>query len=78
MSKREIIARFSGLEHCGTAQVGAQHFGHHHAAVGLLVVFQHSHQRAAHGQAGTVQSVQQLVLSGMVGKLVGTSDLGCQ
>ena len=32
-------------------------------AVGLLVVFQHRHQRAAHGQAGTVQGVQQLVLA---------------
>ena len=31
---------------------GAQHLGHRHAAVRLLVVFQHRHQRAAHSQAG--------------------------
>ena len=47
-------------------------------SIHTLIVFQHGHQGAAHGQAGTIQGVQQLVLSGMVGKLVGTSDLGCQ
>ena len=51
-SKPASIARFSGCQHRDAAQVGAQHFGHRHAAVGLLVVFQHRHQRAAYGQAG--------------------------
>ena len=31
--------------------VGAQRFGYANAAVGLLVVFKHCHQGAAHGQA---------------------------
>ena len=66
MSKPAIIARFSGLEHGGAAQVRAQHFGHHHAAVGLLVVFQHRHQRAAHGQARPKP-----LNPGAMGRLVG-------
>ena len=78
MSKPAILAGISGRQHRQAAHVGAQHFGHGHGAVGLLVVFQNGHQRAAHGQARAVEGVQQLVLSGMVGKLVGTSDLGCQ
>ena len=78
MSKPVILAGNSRRQHRNTAHVRAQHFGYHHAAIGLLVVFQNGHQRAAHGQARAVEGVQQLVLSGMVGKLVGTSDLGCQ
>ena len=78
MSKPAILAGISGRQHRQAAHVGAQHFGHRHAAVGLLVVLQHRNQGAAHGQTRAVQGVQQLVLSGMVGKLVGTSDLGCQ
>ncbi len=50
-------------QHAQAAQVRAQHFRNHHAAVSLLVVLQHSDQGAAHGQAGAVQGVQQFVLA---------------
>lgn len=33
------------------AQIRTQHLRHHHAAIGLLVIFQHGHQGAAHRQA---------------------------
>ena len=61
VSKPAILAGNSRRQHRNAAHVRAQHFGYHHAAIGLLVVFQHRHQGAAHGQARTVQGVQQLV-----------------
>ena len=38
-------------QHRHPAHIGTQHFRNRHAAVCLLVVLQHRHQRAAHGQA---------------------------
>lgn len=39
------------------AHIRTQHFRHLNATVGLLVVFQHRHQRTANRQAGAVQRV---------------------
>ena len=39
------------LQHFHATHVRAQHLRHDHAAIFLLVVFQHGNQRAAHGQA---------------------------
>src|SRR4249920_760948 len=53
----------SRLEYLQPAHVGPQNFGHHHGTILLLVVLQHRDQRPAHGQAGTVERVDQLVLA---------------
>ena len=49
--KLEIVAGFLRCKPFDATQVGAQHLGHRHAAVFVLIVLKHRHQRAAHGQA---------------------------
>mmetsp|Transcript_1075 Transcript_1075/g.1642 ORF Transcript_1075/g.1642 Transcript_1075/m.1642 type:complete len:501 (-) Transcript_1075:722-2224(-) len=51
------------MQYGDAPHVGAQHLRHRDAAIGVLVVLQHGHQRAAHGQAGAVQRVHQFVLA---------------
>ena len=50
------------MMHFHPTHVGLQRLRNAHRAVGLLVVFQHGHQRAAHGQTGAVQRVHMLGL----------------
>jgi len=51
--KSRLATRNSGLrlQDFHATHVRAQHVRHDHAAIFLLVVFQHGNQRAAHGQA---------------------------
>ena len=54
------------MEPLQAAHVGAQHFGNGHAAVLVLIIFQHRHQAAAHGQARPKP-----LNPGAMGRLVG-------
>ena len=41
----------SGRQAIHAAQIRTQGLGHHDAAIGLLIVFQHGHQGTSHGQS---------------------------
>ena len=56
-------AAFDRTEHFNTAHVRTKRFGNRHAAVSVLVVFEHGDERAADGEAGTVERVDVLGLA---------------
>ena len=61
--KRAQTAASALAQHGCPSHVGAQRLGDADAAVGLLVILQHRHKRAAHSQAGAVKGVQQFGFS---------------
>ena len=56
-------AILSGAKRVQAAYIGPQHLWNRHRSIGVLAVFQHRHQGAAHGQAGAIQGVHQLVFA---------------
>src|SRR5271170_1846449 len=48
-----------------TAVVGAQHLGYDHAAVGLLVVFEHGDQGARQSERGAVEGMDEFGLGAL-------------
>src|SRR6185369_12283862 len=59
-AKAEILTE-RGLQQFDAAHVGPEGIRHGDRAVGVLVILQYRHQRAADGQAGSVERMDHLV-----------------